>query len=80
MVEQQIRSQENSNPRSALEGWRHHPKAARILLGLMTLGLFAGILLPKEWEAVRMAFYTVGVFCAGMVAAREAAIWQRTTG
>ncbi|KVP75129.1 hypothetical protein WJ96_05040 [Burkholderia ubonensis] len=80
MAEQQLRNQENSNPRSALEGWRHHPKATRVLLGLMLLGLGAGILLPKAWEVVRMAGYTIGMFCAGMLAAREAAIWQRTDG
>lgn len=69
----------NNNPRSVLEAWQYHPKASRILRGLMAVGLLAAVLLPKEWEAARMVPYTIGIFCAGLLAARVAAIWQRTS-
>lgn len=66
-----------NNPREALSGWRHHPRASRFLLTMVVLGLVAGAWLPKSWEAVRIARFIIGVFSAGMLASRDAAIWQR---
>jgi len=76
----QEKVQDDDNPREALSGWRYHPRAARVLLVLFTLSVAGAVLLPKSWEAARTLSFTVGVFCAGMMAARTAAIWQRISG
>jgi hypothetical protein len=70
----------NENPREELSGWRLHPRASRVLLALLVLGQAAGALLPKSWELLHTAGFEVSVFCAGMLAARAAAIWQRNAG
>jgi hypothetical protein len=71
---------DDNNPREALTGWRYHPRAARVLLVLFALSVAGAVLIPRSWEAVRTLGFTVGVFCAGMMAARSAAIWQRISG
>lgn len=70
-------NQTNRNPRVQLTGWRLHPKAALILLGLSWCVALASAL-PQAWTAIRAALEIVGAFAAGMLVAKEAAIWQRT--
>jgi hypothetical protein len=73
----QEKVQDDDNPREALSGWRYHPRAAKVLLMLFGLSMAGIALIPKSWEVVRTMGFTVGIFCAGMMAARSAAIWQR---
>lgn len=65
--------------REALTGWRTHPAAARILLVLALGGMVVFACGPKEWLAVRAAALVLACFAAGALAARDAAIWQRTS-
>lgn len=64
--------------RAALIGWRIHPGAARILLVCAIGGMTGLAYIPKEWLAVRAAALVLGGFAAGALAARDAAIWQRS--
>lgn len=66
------------NERQALSDWRLHPKAARILLALLVVGVGGMAWVPKDWVVLRAAMQVLGLFAAGMMAARDAAIWQRT--
>jgi hypothetical protein len=68
----------NSNPREELAGWSVHPKAAKVLLIIQIAWLAAILVLPKDWATVRMACFTVGMFCSGLLAAKKIAMWQRT--
>jgi hypothetical protein len=68
----------NDGARVALSGWRHHPQAARVLLVLLVGGVTALTLLPHTWVVLRGAALVLGTFAAGALAAREAAIWERT--
>jgi hypothetical protein len=73
----QEKALDDNNPREALSGWRYHPRAAQVLLVVFVLSVAGVALIPKSWDAVRTMSFTVGIFCAGMMAARSAAIWQR---
>lgn len=65
--------------RVALTGWRQHPQAVRLLLALLVGGVSALAWSPKAWEVLHSAALVVGTFAAGGLAARVAAIWERTT-
>lgn len=64
--------------REALTGWRTHPAVARILLVLAIGGMAVFAYGPKEWLALRATTVVLGSFAAGALAAKDAAIWQRT--
>lgn len=63
--------------RVALTGWRCHPHAARVLLALVVVGSCGQAWLPKGWAALHAVALVIGTFAAGMLAARDAAIWER---
>lgn len=65
--------------RVALTGWRQHPQAVRLLLALLVVGVSALAWLPKTWVVLYGTALVVGTFAAGGLAARVAAIWERTT-
>ena len=64
--------------RESLNGWRYHPAAARVMLALVLVGVGGIAWVPKDWELLRAVMQVVGVFAGGMLAARDAAIWQRS--
>jgi hypothetical protein len=65
--------------RVALTGWRQHPQAVRLLLALLVVGVSALAWLPKTWVVLYGTALVVGTFAAGGLAARVAAIWERTS-
>lgn len=60
-----------------LTGWRYHLHAASVLLALLAGGLIGMAWFPKEWVVWRGAAFVLGTIAAGVLAARDAAIWER---
>lgn len=63
--------------RTALLGWRMYPGAARVVLVVAIGGMTWLAYGPKEWGVLRTAALVLGGFAAGILAARDAAIWER---
>jgi len=63
--------------REPLTGWRHHPDAVGILLGALLVGVGGMTLVPADYPALRTVMQLFGMLAAGMLASKDAAVWQR---
>ncbi|MBU9199986.1 hypothetical protein KTD31_01035 [Burkholderia multivorans] len=63
--------------RKSLSGWRIHPQALKVVLGVLWVSMLAEALLPKEYTLLRGIFYGFAMFAGGLLSARHAAMWQR---